>query len=122
MRGPGAAWYSGPMDAVRNVIVLGGGRAGFMAALTLKLKLPSPSVRVIHSSGRSIIGVAEGSTVVLTRFLHQYLRLAPVKFFELAQPTWKLGLKSIWGPRDSFHYTFGPGPASYAQGLGRPVG
>jgi tryptophan halogenase len=93
-----------------------------MAALALKLKLPDLPVRVIHSSDLGIIGVGEGSTVVLTRFLHEYLRLAPGRFFELAQPTWKLGLKFIWGPRDSFHYTFGAGPTSYAKGLGRPVG
>jgi tryptophan halogenase len=109
-------------QSVRNVIVLGGGSAGFMAALALKLKLPQLSVRVIHSSDLGIIGVGEGSTVVLTRFLHEYLRVAPARFFEIAQPTWKLGLKFIWGPRESFHYTFGPGPASYAQGLSRPVG
>jgi len=107
---------------VRDVIVLGGGSAGFMAALTLKLKVPELSVRVIHSSDLGIIGVGEGSTVVLTRFLHHYLRLAPAKFFELAQPTWKLGLKFIWGPGDSFHYTFGAGPISQAKGLTRPVG
>src|SRR3954463_13535202 len=107
---------------VRDVIVLGGGSAGFMAALALKLKLSDLSVRVIHSSDLGIIGVGEGSTVVLTRFLHHYLRLAPAKFFELAAPTGKLGLKFIWGPRDVFHYTFGLGPASSARGLGRPIG
>lgn len=110
------------MESVRSVIVLGGGSAGFMAALTLKLKLPDLSVHVIHSSDLGIIGVGEGSTVVLTRFLHEYLRLAPAKFFAIAQPTWKLGLKFLWGPRDSFQYTFGLGPASNAHGLGRPIG
>src|SRR5215210_956785 len=107
---------------VRDVTVLGGGSAGFMAALTLKLKLPDLSVRVIHSSDLGIIGVGEGSTVVLTRFLHHYLRLNPARFFEMAQPTWKLGLKFIWGPGEAFHYTFGAGPISQAKGLGRPVG
>ena len=103
------------------MIVLGGGSAGFMAALALKMKLPALSVRVIHSSDLGVIGVGEGSTIVLTRFLHGYLRLAPARFFEIAQPTWKLGLKFIWGPAD-FHYTFGLGPGSHAPGLGRPVG
>ena len=110
------------METVRNVIVLGGGSAGFMAALALRLKIPDLPVRVIHSSDLGIIGVGEGSTLVLTRFLHQYLRLHPAKFFEIAQPTWKLGLKFIWGPRASFHYTFGAGPTNRVPALGRPVG
>ena len=102
--------------------MLGGGSAGFMAALALKLKLPDLDVRVIHSSDLGIIGVGEGSTVPLTRFLHQYLRLTQTKFFELARPTWKLGLRFIWGPSGQFNYTFGHGPASLANGLGRPIG
>ena len=109
-------------DVVKSVIVLGGGSAGFMAALALRLKLPDLPVRLIHSSDLGIIGVGEGSTVALTRFLHGYLRLQPSKFFEVAQPTWKMGLKYIWGPRDTFHYTLGVGPASHAQGLTRPIG
>ena len=104
------------------MIVLGGGSAGFMAALALKMKLPELSVRVIHSSDLGIIGVGEGSTVALTRFLHGYLRLSPAKLFELARPTWKMGLKYLWGPRDTFHYTLGPGPASKGPGLTRPIG
>ena len=73
------------MKPISKVIVLGGGSAGFMAALALKLKVPHLDVRVIHSSDLGIIGVGEGSTVALTRFLHDYLRLSPVKFFEVAR-------------------------------------
>lgn len=95
--------------SVKKVIVLGGGSAGFMAAIALRAKLPSLDVLVIRSKDIGIIGVGEGSTVALTRFLHDYLRVGLKKFHEVAQPTWKLGLRFLWGPRPEFHYTFGPG-------------
>jgi len=94
---------------INKVIVLGGGSAGFMAALALKVKLPAIDVLVIRSREIGIIGVGEGSTVALTRFLHEYLRVGMKRFHETAQPTWKLGLKFLWGPRPYFNYTFGPG-------------
>lgn len=94
---------------VRNVSVIGGGSAGFMAALGLKSKIPSLRVRVIRSNEIGIIGVGEGSTGTLTHYLHKYLKVAPKKFHDVAQPTWKLGLKFLWGPRPYFNYTFGPG-------------
>ena len=94
---------------IRNVIVLGGGSAGFMAALALRLKLPHLKVAVIRSGEIGIIGVGEGSTGTLTDFLHNYLNVGRKKFYEIANPTWKLGLRFIWGPRPYFNYTFGPG-------------
>src|SRR4030095_11630854 len=59
---------------VRKVIVVGGGRAGFMAALALKAKMPAVAVTVVRSKEIAIIGVGEGSTVPLTTFLHGYLQ------------------------------------------------
>ena len=94
---------------VQKVIVLGGGSAGFMAALALKLKLSDLRVCLIRSKDIGIIGVGEGSTVALTDFLHNYLRISLQKLHQIAQPTWKLGLKFLWGPRPYFNYTFGPG-------------
>ena len=94
--------------AVSKVIVLGGGSAGFLAALALKSKLPDLRVTVIRSKDIGIIGVGEGSTVSLTDFLHRYLNIPPGQFLEVAQPIWKLGLKFIWGPRPYFNYTFNP--------------
>ena len=60
---------------VNKVIVLGGGSAGFMAAIALKAKLPGLDVLVIRSKDIGIIGVGEGSTVTLTKFLHEYLKI-----------------------------------------------
>ena len=105
------------MAAVKKIIVLGGGSAGFMAAIALKSKLPAVQVSVIRSREIGIIGVGEGSTVSLTDFLHRYVAVPPKQFFEVAQPTWKLGLKFIWGPRPYFHYTF-----SALQLDGKPAG
>src|SRR5688500_1164000 len=91
---------------VNTVIVLGGGSAGFMAALALKVKLPQLAVRVIRSPAIGIIGVGEVSTIILTKFLHEQLGVGFKQFLQVARPTWKLGLKFIWGPHPHFHYTF----------------
>jgi tryptophan halogenase len=91
---------------ISSVAVLGGGSAGFMAALTLKRKLPHLSVRVVRSPDIGIIGVGEGTTAVFPRHFFEYLKLKPREFYLQAEPTWKLGIKFIWGPRKYFYYTF----------------
>jgi tryptophan halogenase len=93
---------------VKHVLVLGGGSAGFMAALALKVRLPQLNVTMVRSSDLGIIGVGEGSTKAMTHFLHHTLRVDMRQFFAVARPTWKLGLRFIWGPRPYFNYTFGP--------------
>jgi tryptophan halogenase len=110
------------MEPVNKVIVLGGGSAGFMAAIALKTRLPELDVLVIRSKEIGIIGVGEGSTRPLTLFLHDYLKIGLKKFHEVAQPTWKLGLRFIWGPRPHFFYTFGPGKEARYPELPKPMG
>jgi tryptophan halogenase len=109
---------------VQHVLVLGGGSAGFLAALALKVKLPALRVTVVRSKDLGIIGVGEGSTIQLTRFLHDYVGVSSKKFHELAQATWKLGLKFLrWGPRPFFFYTFGASqPDARLPGLAKSVG
>ena len=48
--------------AIQSVVVLGGGTAGLLAALTLRRQLPHLSIRVIHSADIGVIGVGEGTT------------------------------------------------------------
>jgi tryptophan 7-halogenase len=91
---------------IKRVVILGGGSAGFIAALALKSKLRDLEVLIIRSKDIGIIGVGEGSTPILTGFLHEYLGVNRKKFFAVAQPTWKLGLRFLWGSRPYFNYTF----------------
>ena len=91
---------------VKRIVVVGGGSAGFLAAITVKARAPDLAVTVIRSSEIGIIGVGEGSTAVLPGHLHGYLGIDFREFYGLADPLWKLGIKFLWGRRPFFHYTF----------------
>src|SRR4051794_4802928 len=91
---------------VNRVIVLGGGSAGFLAAITLKTRIPDIRVVVIRSKEIGIIGVGEGTTVSVPNFLHGYLGIDPVDFTRRVRATYKLGIRFLWGPRPYFNYTF----------------
>lgn len=92
---------------IQSILVLGGGSAGLMAAVALKRRLPSLTVKVLRSPEIGIIGVGEGTTVSFPKFFFDYLKLQPKSFYELADPTWKLGVRFLWGPRKQFYYSFG---------------
>jgi tryptophan halogenase len=77
-----------------------------MVALTLKRKLPQLTVTVLRSPEIGVIGVGEGTTIAFPKHFFEYLKLKPKEFYETADPTWKLGIKFLWGPRREFYYTF----------------
>jgi tryptophan halogenase len=91
---------------IASILVLGGGSAGFLAAITLKRILPHLAVTLVRSPEIGIIGVGEGTTPFFPLHLHRFLGLPPRDFYERAQPTWKLGIRFLWGSRGDFSYTF----------------
>jgi tryptophan halogenase len=91
---------------VQSIVVLGGGSAGFMAAITLKRKLPHLKLQAIRSPDIGVIGVGEGTTLAFPKHFFEYLKLKPQLFYEQAEPTRKLGLKFLWGPRKESFCTF----------------
>jgi len=91
---------------IQNVLVLGAGSAGLIAALSIKRKIPQLNVRVIRSPSIGVIGVGEATTPNFPQHLFEYLGIPRKRFYALAEPTWKLGIKFLWGERGSFNYSF----------------
>ena len=85
---------------IREVLVLGGGSAGLIAALTLHRKIPNLSVRIVRSPEIGVIGVGESTTPIMPDHLFEFLKIRPRRFYELAEPTWKMGIHFLWGPRN----------------------
>ena len=112
----------GQQNVIQNVVVLGGGSAGLIAALTLKRKLPQLAVRVIRSPEIGVIGVGEGTTAAFPRHFFEYLKVSPAEFYAGTEPTWKLGIRFLWGPRRQFHYPFAKEYTQRWPGLRRNVG
>lgn len=91
---------------VRRIVVLGGGSAGLLSALTLKSKLPHLEVEAVYSSKIGVIGVGEGTVPYVPAHLHQYLGLDEFEVFQAIRPVFKLGVRFQWGRRPYFDYTF----------------
>src|SRR5204863_9293497 len=86
------------LTMIQRVLVLGGGSAGFLAAISLKRKLPDLQVSVVRSKEMGVIGVGEATTFAFPNYLHGRLRIEPGEFHRQAQPTWKLGIRFLhWG-------------------------
>ena len=107
---------------LNHVLVLGGGTAGLLAAVTLRVKVPAVRVTVLRSPEIGVIGVGEGTTGYFPDFLHGHLRIDPVDFVRLAGPTFKLGTHFLWGRRPSFHYPFATQFEQALAGTGRAAG
>jgi tryptophan 7-halogenase len=107
---------------IQNIIVLGGGSAGLLAALSLQATLPRLKIRIIYSREIGIIGVGEGNTADLPNHLHGFLDIPPAAFHRRAKPTYKLGVHFLWGARPSFDYSFTKTYVAQAAGLKQHVG
>lgn len=92
---------------ISSVLILGGGSAGLLAALTVKCMLPQYRVTLVHSQEIGVIGVGEGTTAVFPAHLFGTLGISKERFYREAQPTWKQGIRFLWGERGDYFYDFG---------------
>ena len=91
---------------IQRVVVLGAGSAGLIAALTLKKRMPALDLSIVYDPSIGVIGVGEGSTPNFVSHLFDFIGVDMQRFYDKAQPTWKLGIKFKWGPYEEFNYAF----------------
>jgi len=98
------------MKKQQNIVILGGGTAGWMSANLLHLKLAQHSfkIRVIESPDIGIIGVGEGSTPQLKVFF-DLLGISEQEWMPQCDATYKYGIRfNAWtehkyAPNTYFH-------------------
>lgn len=108
-------------NSIREVVVVGGGSAGWMAASALVRHLDrSCKVRLVESDEIGIVGVGEATVPHIRTFNAQALGLDEAEFVRATQGTFKLGIEFRDWARigDRYMHGFGtvghdPGPAAF---------
>ncbi len=96
-------------NLIRNIVIVGGGTAGWMCASALSRMLP-PDYRLclVESDAISTIGVGE-ATIPSIRAFNQLLAIDEDEFMRATQETFKLGIEFLnWGKSgDRYIHGFG---------------
>lgn len=101
---------------VRNIVIVGGGSAGWMAAAGLaKAFGNSRSIRLVESEEIGIIGVGE-ATVPHLKLFNQTLEVEEAEFIRQTQGTFKLGIQFVDWLRKGRTYVHGFGTIGHDDG------
>jgi tryptophan halogenase len=95
--------------SLKNIVVVGGGSAGWMAAAGLAKVLGREySIRVVESEEIGIVGVGE-ATVPHLKIFNNILEIDEIEFVKKTQGTFKLGIqfRDRGRPGDSYIHGFG---------------
>jgi len=96
------------LDPIRNLVILGGGTAGWMSAALLSKLMPNLDIRLVESDEIGTIGVGEATIPAIKRFNH-LAGIDETAFMKATRATFKLGIEfRDWnGPGGSYIHGFG---------------
>jgi tryptophan halogenase len=102
-----------------KILVIGGGAAGYFAALKYKTVFHNTQVDLIQSKNINIIGVGESSTLDIPLFFFEDCKLDIHEFHNEVTPTFKMGLQTRdWSKKGKIiNYTFDSIHLMYKYGL-----
>jgi len=90
----------------RNIVVVGGGTAGWMSGLAAKKRFPSDNVIVIESTEIGILGAGEGTVPLVLKFFED-LGITLKDLISNTNSTIKNGIKFVNWSKDNNHYYHG---------------
>lgn len=89
--------------SINNIVVVGGGTAGWLTALAANKKFPKSKVTLIESEEIGILGAGEGSTPPLLSFLAE-LEIPLHQLVENTKTTLKNGIRFVNWKNDNTHF------------------
>ena len=94
---------------MKNIVILGGGSAGWLTSLYVRQLFPSSNLIQIESSDVGILGAGEGSVPLLPSFLRS-LKIDESDFVKKTKATFKLGInfENWFKPGETYFHPFSP--------------